>query len=189
MPTTPERFSVLCAAFGRGGSEARRSEGPAAREHRGGRGRAASSACRASSSDGEVFWGADSVDFVSAFLRDEAVLRNPEMRACRRAADRRRAEGVSHAFAIREHRRSDQARRALRMVVVGGVPSPWGEAAAKGILHIKAIEWGRGCALSTTASRSRNGRASVAARVAIYEKEPPRAFALWPADPAQRTIR
>ena len=32
------------------------------------------------------------------------------------------------------------ARRGWRMVVVGGVPSPWGEA-AKGILHIKGIDW------------------------------------------------
>ena len=32
------------------------------------------------------------------------------------------------------------ARKGLRMVVVGGVPSPWGEA-AKGILHIKRIAW------------------------------------------------
>jgi glutathione S-transferase len=31
-------------------------------------------------------------------------------------------------------------RSGVRMVVVGGVPSPWGEA-AKGILHIKNIEW------------------------------------------------
>jgi len=31
-------------------------------------------------------------------------------------------------------------RSGLRMVVVGGVPSPWGEA-AKGILHIKRIDW------------------------------------------------
>ena len=31
-------------------------------------------------------------------------------------------------------------RNGLRMVVVGGVPSPWGEA-AKGIFHIKGIEW------------------------------------------------
>jgi len=31
-------------------------------------------------------------------------------------------------------------RRGVRMVVVGNVPSPWGEA-AKGILHIKAIDW------------------------------------------------
>src|SRR5450755_1438317 len=32
------------------------------------------------------------------------------------------------------------ARDGLRMVVVGGVPSPWGEA-AKGIFHIKGIDW------------------------------------------------
>jgi len=32
------------------------------------------------------------------------------------------------------------ARDGLRMVVVGGVPSPWGEA-AKGILHVKGIDW------------------------------------------------
>lgn len=31
-------------------------------------------------------------------------------------------------------------RDGLRMVVVGGVPSPWGEA-AKGILHMKGIDW------------------------------------------------
>lgn len=31
-------------------------------------------------------------------------------------------------------------RRGVRMVVLGNVPSPWGEA-AKGILHIKDIEW------------------------------------------------
>src|SRR5262245_53614341 len=31
-------------------------------------------------------------------------------------------------------------RGGLRMVVVGGVPSPWGEA-AKGILHIKGLDW------------------------------------------------
>jgi 2-hydroxychromene-2-carboxylate isomerase len=30
--------------------------------------------------DGEVFWGADAVEFVKAFLRDQAVLRNDEMR-------------------------------------------------------------------------------------------------------------
>jgi 2-hydroxychromene-2-carboxylate isomerase len=30
--------------------------------------------------DGEVFWGADSIHFVQAFLHDEAVLRNAEMR-------------------------------------------------------------------------------------------------------------
>ena len=31
-------------------------------------------------------------------------------------------------------------RPGLRMAVVGGVPSPWGEA-AKGILHVKGIDW------------------------------------------------
>jgi glutathione S-transferase len=31
-------------------------------------------------------------------------------------------------------------RNGVRMVVVGGVPSPWGEA-AKGILHVKNIDW------------------------------------------------
>jgi hypothetical protein len=30
--------------------------------------------------DGEVFWGADSIHFVNAFLHDEDVLRNDEMR-------------------------------------------------------------------------------------------------------------
>jgi 2-hydroxychromene-2-carboxylate isomerase len=30
--------------------------------------------------DDEVFWGADAVDFVKAFLRDSSVLRNDEMR-------------------------------------------------------------------------------------------------------------
>jgi glutathione S-transferase len=33
-----------------------------------------------------------------------------------------------------------RASRGLRMVVVSGVPSPWGEA-AKGILHVKQIPW------------------------------------------------
>ena len=30
--------------------------------------------------DGEVFWGADAIDFVSAFLHDPAILQNDEMR-------------------------------------------------------------------------------------------------------------
>ena len=30
--------------------------------------------------DGEVFWGADSIEFVRAFLKDSTVLRNDEMR-------------------------------------------------------------------------------------------------------------
>ena len=31
-------------------------------------------------------------------------------------------------------------REGLRMVVVGGVPSPWGEA-AKGLFHLKNLDW------------------------------------------------
>lgn len=30
--------------------------------------------------DGEVFWGADAIDFLKAFLKDQAVLRNDEIR-------------------------------------------------------------------------------------------------------------
>jgi 2-hydroxychromene-2-carboxylate isomerase len=30
--------------------------------------------------DGEVFWGADAIDFVKAFLEDSSVLRNDEIR-------------------------------------------------------------------------------------------------------------
>ncbi len=64
-------------------------------------------------------------------------------------------------------------RPGLRMVVVGGVPSPWGEA-AKGIFHIKGIPWVavrldyKSEALKTWTGQ-RNGP------VAIYENEHPRA--------------
>jgi 2-hydroxychromene-2-carboxylate isomerase len=34
--------------------------------------------------DGEIFWGADSIDFLKAFLRDPGVLRNEEMRRVER---------------------------------------------------------------------------------------------------------
>jgi hypothetical protein len=30
--------------------------------------------------DGEVFWGADAIDFLKAFLQDASVLRSDEMR-------------------------------------------------------------------------------------------------------------
>jgi 2-hydroxychromene-2-carboxylate isomerase len=30
--------------------------------------------------DGELFWGADAIDFLNAFLKDASVVRNPEMR-------------------------------------------------------------------------------------------------------------
>jgi hypothetical protein len=65
------------------------------------------------------------------------------------------------------------ARPGLRMVVVGGVPSPWGEA-AKGILHIKAIDWvAVRLAYDDDAQRQWAGQRS--GPIAIYDKEPPRA--------------
>lgn len=65
------------------------------------------------------------------------------------------------------------ARRGLRMVVVGGVPSPWGEA-AKGILHIKAIDWvAVRLAYDSEPLRAWTGQRS--GPVAIYDDERPRA--------------
>ena len=64
-------------------------------------------------------------------------------------------------------------RAGLRMVVVPGVPSPWGEA-AKGILHVKRIPWvavrlDQGSdAMSDWTGGERSGP------VAIYEDEAPR---------------
>lgn len=92
-------------------------------------------------------------------------------------------------------------RGGLRMVVVGGIPSPWGEA-AKGILHLKGIAWVavRLAYDSEPLARwagQRNGP------VAIYENERPRsgwaeilllaerlapAPSLLPADAAQRAL-
>jgi glutathione S-transferase len=91
--------------------------------------------------------------------------------------------------------------RGLRMVVVSNVPSPWGEA-AKGILHIKGIEWAAvrlayDSELLQAWSGHRNGP------VAIYNDERPRAGwdeilllaerlapepALLPKDPADRAL-
>ncbi|MDP3761920.1 MAG: hypothetical protein Q8R01_15535 [Ramlibacter sp.] len=63
-------------------------------------------------------------------------------------------------------------RGGLRMVVVGGVPSPWGEA-AKGILHIKRIEWAAvRLAYDSDALREWSGQRN--GPVAIYENERPR---------------
>ena len=65
------------------------------------------------------------------------------------------------------------ARPGLRMVVVGGVPSPWGEA-AKGILHIKGLSWvGVRLAYDDDAQRQWAGQRS--GPIAIYDNEPPRA--------------
>jgi glutathione S-transferase len=64
-------------------------------------------------------------------------------------------------------------RGGLRMVVVGGVPSPWGEA-AKGILHIKRIDWAAvRLAYDSDALKEWTGHRN--APVAIYENERPRA--------------
>ncbi len=65
------------------------------------------------------------------------------------------------------------ARDGLRMVVVGGVPSPWGEA-AKGILHIKGIDWvAVRLAYDSEPLKAWAGQRS--GPVAIYDKEPPQA--------------
>jgi glutathione S-transferase len=92
-------------------------------------------------------------------------------------------------------------RKGLRMVVVGGVPSPWGEA-AKGFLHIKGIEWAAvRLVYDSEALKEWAGQRS--GPVAIYDNEPPRSGwaeilllaerlapmpSLLPADPAERAL-
>jgi glutathione S-transferase len=92
-------------------------------------------------------------------------------------------------------------RGGLRMVVVGGVPSPWGEA-AKGILHIKRIEW-VAVRLSYESEPLKEWAGQRNGPVAIYECERPRPGwaeilllaerlaptpSLLPADPAARAL-
>ena len=92
-------------------------------------------------------------------------------------------------------------RNGLRMVVVSGVPSPWGEA-AKGILHIKGIEW-TAVRLVYDSEPLREWTGQRSAPVALYDNEPPRAGwaeilllaerlaptrRLLPADPAERAL-
>ena len=92
-------------------------------------------------------------------------------------------------------------RSGLRMVVVGNVPSPWGEA-AKGILHIKGIEWAA-VRLTYDSELLREWAGQRSGPVAIYENELPRAGwaeilllteplaptpALLPADPTERSL-
>jgi glutathione S-transferase len=93
------------------------------------------------------------------------------------------------------------ARRGLRMVVVGQIPSPWSEA-AKGILHVKGIPWTAvRLAYDSPAVKDWTGQRS--APVAVYDDEPPRGGwaeilllaerlapepALLPADPAGRAL-
>lgn len=92
-------------------------------------------------------------------------------------------------------------RPGLRMVVVGGIPSPWGEA-AKGLLHIKGIPWAAvRLVYDSEALREWAGQRS--APVAIYDNEPPRSGwaeilllaerlaptpTLLPVDPAERAL-
>src|SRR5882672_9088894 len=92
-------------------------------------------------------------------------------------------------------------RGGLRMVVVGDVPSPWGEA-AKGVLHIKGIEWvAVRLAYDDEALKDWAGQRS--GPVAVYEQERPRsgwaeilllaerlapAPSLLPADPGERAL-
>ena len=92
-------------------------------------------------------------------------------------------------------------RNGLRMVVVGNVPSPWGEA-AKGILHIKGIAWAA-VRLVYDSELLREWAGQRSGPVAIYDNEQPRSgwaeillFAerlapmpsLVPADPAERAL-
>jgi glutathione S-transferase len=65
------------------------------------------------------------------------------------------------------------ARDGLRMVVVGGVPSPWGEA-AKGLLHIKGIDWA-GVRLVHDSEPLLQWAGQRSGPVAVYDKEEPRA--------------
>jgi len=92
-------------------------------------------------------------------------------------------------------------RNGLRMVVVGNVPSPWGEA-AKGILHIKGIEWAA-VRLAYDSESLKEWAGQRSGPVAIYDDEKPRAgwteilllaerlapaSPLLPAEPADRAL-
>jgi glutathione S-transferase len=63
-------------------------------------------------------------------------------------------------------------RPGLRMVVVSNVPSPWGEA-AKGIFHIKGIDWAA-VRLVSDSEPLRQWTGQRSGPVAIYNDEPPR---------------
>ena len=102
-----------------------------------------------------------------------------------------------------EYMTVDEARDrpGLRMVVVGGVPSPWGEA-AKGILHVKGIDWAavrldyeNGTTKQWTGQHNapvvmhgddkpRSGWADILLLAERIASEPP----LLPADPAERAL-
>lgn len=63
-------------------------------------------------------------------------------------------------------------RPGLRMVVVGNVPSPWGEA-AKGILHVKRLDW-VAVRLDYESEAQKEWTGQRSGPVAVYEKERPR---------------
>jgi glutathione S-transferase len=65
------------------------------------------------------------------------------------------------------------ARRGWRMVVVGGIPSPWGEA-ANGILHIKGIDW-TAVRLVYDSEPLKEWAGQRSGPVAIYDDDKPRA--------------
>ena len=91
------------------------------------------------------------------------------------------------------------ARGGLRMVVMGNVPSPWTEA-AKGIFHLKRIEWSA-VRLAYDNDAVVNWVGQRSAPIVVYEKDPPLSGwqdilllaerlaptpAMLPADPVQR---
>ena len=93
-------------------------------------------------------------------------------------------------------------RDGLRMVVVGGVPSPWGEA-AKGFLHIKGIKWAAVRLVYDSESLKDWTGGQRSAPVVIYENERPRSGwaeilllterlapvpSLLPREPAERAL-
>jgi glutathione S-transferase len=90
-------------------------------------------------------------------------------------------------------------RAGLRMVVLGHVPSPWGEA-AKGFFHIKNLDWAA-VRLVYDDERLARWAGQLSGPVVVYDSEPPRsgweeilglaerlapAPALLPAGPAER---
>jgi len=64
------------------------------------------------------------------------------------------------------------ARRGLRMVVVGKVPSPWGEA-AKGIFHLKRLDFSA-VRLVYDNEALKNWAGQLNGPVVVYDDEPPR---------------
>jgi glutathione S-transferase len=92
-------------------------------------------------------------------------------------------------------------RGGLRMVVVGAVPSPWGEA-AKGFLHLKGVDWAA-VRLVYDSEPLKKWAGQLSGPVAVYENERPRAGwadilllaerlapapSLLPADAAERAL-